>query len=357
MAVPEIKRAFRGVDTAMVDHAVATLQSRVAALQASVNERGRAIARLKSDIADPETSSPSFSDLGSAFEETLRRAEEQARQLRTSARDEIGDITSKTDMELQNLREKTGRETREIVAVATTSANEVRLQVEREVTQQRQQISDERARLEAVASRAERSASSMISQAEQQISDMRAAAYREIAELERRAADTLRIASENKVETETRLNLEIADAQADSTAMHDEADAYAREAHFAADAHVGAAVERAAELKQEADELLANAQVRAREILQDSRSMVQKSLAEAIERSDEISRSSDEFFADFVYDAEISINEIRRNKMALTDYGIQIRGATSEINVDAIEAPETKGRRSIQTAKIVEGDN
>ncbi|MEY4312537.1 MAG: hypothetical protein RLZZ319_46, partial [Actinomycetota bacterium] len=99
MAVPEIKRAFRGVDTAMVDHAVATLESRIAALQASVNERGRAIARLKSDIADPATAAPSFSELGSAFEETLRRAEEQARSLRTVARDEIAEITNKTDIE------------------------------------------------------------------------------------------------------------------------------------------------------------------------------------------------------------------------------------------------------------------
>jgi chromosome segregation ATPase len=356
MAVPEIKRAFRGVDTALVDHAIATLESRIAALKASINERGRAIERLKADIADPATAAPSFSDLGSAFEETLRRAEEQARTLRNSARDEIAENTNKTELELHNLREKTLRETREIIAIATTTANEVRLQAEREITQERQHIADERARLEAVAARAERTASSMISQAEQQISDMRAAAYREIAELERQAVEVVRIASENKIATEASFTLEIADAQANSTAKHDEADSYARDAHEAADAHVAAEIARAAELKLDADAMLANAQIRANEILQDSRALVQKSLAEAIERSAEISRSSEEFFADFVYDAEISINEIRRNKLALGDYGTQVRSVTSEINVDAIEAPNSKARRSIQNATIVEGD-
>ena len=74
-------------------------------------------------------------------------------------------------------------------------------------------------------------------------------------------------------------------------------------------------------------------------------------------RSEEIARSSEEFFADFTYDAELSINEIRRNSMALNDYAVHVRNVSHEVNVDAIEAGATTGMRSIRQAEIVEGDN
>lgn len=357
MATPDIKRAFRGVDTAQVDEAIRALNHRLSSIELSLVERNRTIQRLKTEIADPASSTPSFTKLGSAFEETLRNAEEQARRLRTDAAAETSAITNKTDIEVQNLTEKTERETRDIVVAATAEANDVRLQVERETAAANQQIADERARMETVASRADRTAASMVSQAEQQISDVRAAAHREIAELKRQAADLIRIASDNKVEAETRIGLEVADAQARSTAIHDDADAYAQQAYQAADAHVEDAIARAEALKHEADDYLRAAQLRADQILQDSRSLVQKSISEAMARSDEIARSTDEFFADFIFDAEISINEIRRNKLALTDYAVHIRGVSNEVNVDAIEEGTNAGLRSIQAAEIVEGDN
>lgn len=357
MATPDIKRAFRGVDTAQVDEAIRALTHRISSLELSISERNRTIARLKSDISDPASSAPSFSKLGSAFEETLRSAEDRARRMRAEATAEAAAIINKTDIDIQNLTEKTQRETRDMVIAANADADEIRLQVERETAAANQQVADERARMETVASRAERTSANMISQAEQQISDLRAATYREIAEIKRNAAELVRIAADKKVETETRIGIDVADAQAQSTAIHDQADSYARQAYEQADAHVESSIARAASLKQEADDYLRSAQIRADEILQDSRSLVQRSISEAISRSDEIARSTEEFFADFVYDAEASINEIRRGKLALTDYAVHMRDVTNEVNVDAIEAGNSPGRRSIQQAEIVEGDN
>jgi hypothetical protein len=211
--------------------------------------------------------------------------------------------------------------------------------------------------METVASRAERSAASMISQAEQQIGDARAASYNEITEIKRRAAELIRTATDTKVETEKRIGMDVADAQASSTAIHDEADTYARLAYESADAHLESAIADASSAKQSADEYLASAQFRADEILQDSRNLVEKSISEAMLRSEEIARSSEEFFADFAYDAELSISEIRRNSLALGDYAAHMRDVSQEVNVDAIEAGATTGMRSIRQAEIVEGDN
>ena len=356
MATPDIKRAFRGVDTGQVDDVIRSMTNRIETLELSISERRRAIDRLKGEIADPTTSTPSFAKLGSVFEETLRNAEDKARRMRAKAAAETSAISNKTDWELQNLSEKTERETREIVVSAQSEANEILLQVEREVAATAQQIADERARMEIVASRAERTSASMISQTEQQISDTRAAAYREFSEIKRQAADMVREASDNKVETETRIGLEVAAAQAQSTAVHDEADAYAQQSYEQAIAHVASAIATAAALKQEADDHLRAAQIRAAEILQDSRSLVQKSISDALTRSHDIARSSEEFFTDFVYDAEASITEIQRNTMALSNFEDRIRDVSNEVNVDAIEQGATSGRRPIQQAEIVEGD-
>jgi hypothetical protein len=357
MATPDIKRSFRGVDTGQVDEVIHSLNHSLSSTELALTERVRTITRLKREIADPSSATPSFSKLGSTFEETLRVAEQHARRLRADATAETAAIANKTDIEGRNLADKTERETRDMVVAAQADANQIRLQVDRERTTANQLIDDERARMETVASRAERSAASMISQAEQQISDARAASYIEITEIKRQAAELVRTATDTKVETEKRIGMDVADAQASSTAIHDEADTDARLAYEAADAHLESAIADAASAKQSADDYLVAAQIRADEILQDSRSLVEKSISEAMLRSEEIARSSEEFFADFTYDAELSINEIRRNSLALSEYTVHMRDVSQEVNVDAIEAGATTGMRSIRQAEIVEGGN
>lgn len=356
MATPEIKRAFRGVDTAQVDESFRALAHQISSLELSIAERNRTIQRVKQEIDDPASSTPSYSKLGSAFEETLRTAEEQARRLRGDARVTVSEITSATDIDVRNLKEKTEREARSTVDAAKALANDSRLKVERETAAAKQQLDDERARMETNAARADRSAASLISQAEQQLSDVRAAAHREIAEITRRAAEIVRVASDTKVDAEIRIGLDVSDAQARSTAIHDEADAIAQQAYEQADAHVDEVIAQSEAIKQEADDYLLSAQIRADEILQDSRGLVQKSISDAMARSSEITRSTDEFFADFIFDAENSIGEVRRNKLALTHYAAHIRGVSNDVNVDAIEAGSARGLRSIQQAQIVEDD-
>jgi cell division septum initiation protein DivIVA len=354
MATPDLKRAFRGVDPTQVDEVFRALAQQISSIEQSIAERNRTIDRLKKDIADPASALPSYSKLGSAFEQTLRTAEEQARRLRNDAAVTVSEISNSTDIDVRNLKEKTERENRNLVDAANAEAKDSRLQIERETAAATQQLEDERARMETNAARADRTAASLISQAEQQLSDVRAAAHREIAEITRRSAEIVQIASDNKVNAEIRIGIDVSDAQARSTALHDEADAFAQQAYESADAHVDAVIAQSEARKQEADDYLLSAKIRADQILQDSRGLVQKSISDAMERSSQITEASDEFFADFVLDAESSIGQIRRNDLALSNYNAHIRGVSHDVNVDAIEAGPARGLRSIQQAQIVE---
>ena len=314
MATPDIKRAFRGVDPTQVDEVFRALAQQISSIEQAIAERNRTSDRLKKDIADPASALPSYSKLGSAFEQTLRTAEEQARRLRNDAAVTVSEIGNSTDIDVHNLTQKTERENRNLIDAASALAKDLRLQIERETAAETQQLEDERARMETNAARADRTAASLISQAEQQLSDVRAAA------------------------------------------LHDEADAFAQQAYERADAHVDGVIAQSEALKQEADDYLLSAQIRADQILQDSRGLVQKSISDAMTLSSQITLASDEFFADFVLDAESSIGQIRRNDLALSNYTAHIRGVSHDVNVDAIEAGPARGLRSIQQAQIVEDE-
>jgi len=120
MASPDIKRAFRAVDTAQVDEAISAATNRIAAIELSLAERNQTIARLKREIADPMSATPSFSKLGSTFEETLRSAEDQARRLRSDATAEVATI----DEETRLLNEAAAKEISSILTAAKAYAEQ-----------------------------------------------------------------------------------------------------------------------------------------------------------------------------------------------------------------------------------------
>ena len=352
MATPEIKRAFRGVDAVEVDNYLGSLQARLADLNIAISDRNRVIQRLNREIADPNIAAPSFAELGSTFQETLRLAEEKAFKIREDAAVELTSIANAVNIEVENLQNKTQREAKAIIEIAQAEANEIRLGIEAETAAERQRIADERAQSDALQVRADRNASNLISQTEINVGEKRTAAHQQVVEIRNEANEIIKAASDRRVEAENRVTSEIEDAQATAAAIHAEADTYATSAYAQADAHVQDAIERSTELKEQADQHLAAANIRATEILQDSREIVQKSVSEAMEISNEIQQRTEEFFQDFTFDAENSIAEVRKNRLGLLDYSTHIRGVSNTINLEAIEEADRE-RLEIQ-AKVIE---
>jgi len=79
MSVPEFRRVVRGYDTDDVARYVSELSDRLERLENERAENARTIQRLNRDVTDANEKAgrakPSFAELGSAFEETLRLAE------------------------------------------------------------------------------------------------------------------------------------------------------------------------------------------------------------------------------------------------------------------------------------------
>ena len=83
MSVPDFRRVVRGYDTDHVARYVRELNERLERLENERAENARSIQRLNRDVTDANDragrAKPSFADLGSAFEDTLRLAEEQSK--------------------------------------------------------------------------------------------------------------------------------------------------------------------------------------------------------------------------------------------------------------------------------------
>ena len=79
---PKFSESRRGYEPADVDRAFADITARIERAQANREETDQAIERLTRELNDAKSalkranSKPSFSDLGAAFEQTLRVAEE-----------------------------------------------------------------------------------------------------------------------------------------------------------------------------------------------------------------------------------------------------------------------------------------
>lgn len=363
MANPEFKRAVRGYDSAEVDEFVAQLQSKISELEGDQSENVRAIQKLNRELSDTSERlakvKPSFAELGSAFEETLRLAEQQAAAMIQDAGNESAATLSQARGEASRVRESADREARQLVDEARAKSEELRLQVEREVAQERQRIADERAKAETVRTRAERAAANMISQAEKQIAEARAENNRIIEELKREANELLRIASENKVATDAQIRDELDEAERSRSAIHDEADRYAAQAYEQADAHVESAVQRASNIMKESEAHFEEAQVRAQETRDEARQYAEGLIQTSMNQAREVSRDTDDFVANFLLDAEARLEEGRRQQIALTDYVHKLRLVSNDINLGPLNtaiAPSVDDIRSIQVAEIVDED-
>ena len=174
MSIPDLRRAVRGYHTDDVERFVRDLSGRLERLENERAENRRTIQRLSRDAEDvnerASRAKPSFTELGSAFEETLRLAEAQSRKITEEAAGEATEVLGNARSQATRVRETAANESRKILSDAQGAKEGVRLDSECEATQLRQQAADEIAKATNTRTRAERAAATMESRAEKQVS-------------------------------------------------------------------------------------------------------------------------------------------------------------------------------------------
>jgi cell division septum initiation protein DivIVA len=331
MSTPVFKRSVRGYDVNEVDSLLAELLGKRDAIEAELAESTRSIQRMTRELSEVKRNKPSFAELGSAFEETLRLAENQSEKMIQDGKNEADALLNQARIRVAELAESAERDASQIVYEAQAMSDDLKITNERDVALERQRIADERAKIDTITARAERAASSMLGEAERQVAQARTESQRAAQQLVDEANEILRITNEMKVNAEDRLQEEVNEAQRSATSAHDEADRYAGQAHEQADRFVETAIERAADMTRDADLHLQSANDRVNEILESAKAYAERILSQAINRAREISTESEALLNAYFADAEGRIDETRRQKSALADFTHKQRLITNSL--------------------------
>ena len=116
MDVPEFKRSVRGYDSVEVDAVINDLNNRLSQMESDQAESARLVQRLNRELTEAKRNKPSFAELGSAFEETLRLAEDQSAKMVQDAINESQTLLNQARNEVKTLRDKADRDARQLLA-------------------------------------------------------------------------------------------------------------------------------------------------------------------------------------------------------------------------------------------------
>lgn len=315
----------------------------------------RDVQRLERDISDAQRDRPSFSELGTAFEEALNLAESQAAKLVSDALTAANSTSAEAKNTVRTLRESTELEVNSIVSDAQTEASEIALRAEQEIAKIKNSATEEAQQIQSELIKAERIASLLISDAEREILDLQLRTNREIEESRRSAMDELRKANEYANEQKFDIHGQRSDADQEIASIRGNAEGYAAKTYLDADNHSEVSVERAALVSREADEYVATAQHRAEAVLNEARQRASKLTEHVLALANELSTSSGEFVTGITLDLSKQIAEARRQQEEMTKLSHSLKVAVNGFDLGELKRlPSLNKSETPLAAEIIE---
>ena len=127
----EFRSAKRGFEPSDVDRAFAQITSRISNAQELRDEAEKDIERLSRELNEARlavkraNSKPTFSDLGAAFEQTLRVAEEQAGKLLQDASEEVATVRDSAKADAERIHVSSERQAHKLLSEAEKRSEKV----------------------------------------------------------------------------------------------------------------------------------------------------------------------------------------------------------------------------------------
>lgn len=365
---------FRGYDKAEVDAALATLRSRLqqstaeladaeerhaAALESlrdqerkareaveseltatkvQVSDAEQQITTLTSELVDAPTPDGKEAPSRQQFEAILRVAEEQANVLIQNAAVQADRLMAAAHDEVAARRSEAEADAERITAQAQRDADQVRLKMDTEYTAHEARVDREASHAAEKVNQAAQEATAIRTEAEKGAAALRSLVTRETTQLRSDAERDVRDMNARVLEFEETLTRRQDDAQQEFLVLHNQAVAHAERITTDANEQVTSSLEHAQRISAKAEDyerlmrsqsqsLEADAQVRAREILERARVKSQKIVDSVTNHTSVVLR-----------DAEDRTRQLRWQQQQLTSFMAEVREL---IRPDGIFSNET----------------
>jgi len=260
-----------------------------------------------------------------SFEEVLRVAEEQASVIIKNASVQADRLLEAAHEEIQNRRKEAQADADAILARAEHDAQQARLRIDTEVTAHEARLQREAAHAAEKVSQAEQEAAAVRSEAEKGAAALRSMVSRETEHSRAEAEEAVRELRVRTLEFEESLTRRQDDAQQEFLMLHNQAVAHAERITQDANDQVAASLEHAQRVSAKADDfdrlmraqaqqIEADAQVRAREILERAHTKAQKIIDTVTGHSQAVLR-----------DAEDRTRQLRWQQQQLTSFMSEVK--------------------------------
>ena len=287
----EFRTAKRGFEPEDVDRAFAQITSRMATAREQREESEKEIERLSRELNEARiavkraNSKPTFSDLGAAFEQTLRVAEEQAGKLLQDASEEVATLMSSAKSDANRIQVSSERQATKLISEAEKRADKID---EDSLRRTGDLIADAEAKLVA-ANLAKGQSGVVIENIERTaLNDANKILENATLELEqaRREMTTLReLQTRDQLRIEREILATREKAQREGDRLSGETSAFIAEILADAQGHVSEAARKAEQLVAEAEQLSAKAHVDAELLLRTSESTAAGIITRAQDRA------------------------------------------------------------------------
>lgn len=301
------------------------LEAELAAANAKAADAEQQVATLTSELVDMPQADGEEAPSRQQFEAILRVAEEQANVLIQNAAVQADRLMTSAREEVAAQRAEAEADAERIISQAQRDADQVRLKMETEYTAHEARIEREAAHAAEKVSQASQEATAIRTEAEKGAAALRSLVTRETTQLRADAEREVREMNARVLEFEETLTRRQDDAQQEFLVLHNQAVAHAERITTDANEQVTASLEHAQRISAKADgyeklmrsqaqAIEADAQVRAREILERARVKSQKIVDAVTGHTSTVLR-----------DAEDRARQLRWQQQQLTSFMAEVR--------------------------------
>lgn len=289
------------------------------------------------------------------FEEVLRVAEEQAGVLIRNATVQGDRLLEAAREEILNRRREAQTEAEAIIAEAQHEAEQVRLRIDTELTAHQAQLERESAHAAEKVSHAEQEAAAIRSEAEKGAAALRSMVSRETSRDRADAEQTVRELRQRALEFEESLTRRQDDAQQEFLVLHNQAVAHAERITQDANEQVTASLEHAQRVSSKADDFEKLMRAQAQQIEADARVRAREHLDRARDKAQHIIDTVTAHSQSVLRDAEDRTRQLRWQQHQLTSFMAEVKELIRpEMPLELAEADAANRQADQDAAAVIE---
>jgi DivIVA domain-containing protein len=316
------------------DEAAGLLKTELAAAQAKATDAENRLRALGEEL----TGSPEGTPSRHQFEEVLRVAEDQAGVLLRNATDQGERLLVAAREEVQNRRKEAQAEAEAIVSQAQHDAQQAQLRIDTESTAHQARIEREAAHAAEKVLQAEREAAAIRTEAEKGAAALRSMVARETERARAEAEDAVRELRVRAMEFEASLTRRQDDAQQEFLVLHNQAVAHAERITQDANEQVAASLAHAQRVASKAEDFERLMRAQAQQIEADANVRAHGQLDRARDKAQKIMDMVTSHSQSVLRDAEDRTRQLRWQQQQLTSFMSEVADLMRPASAIAVAA-------------------